>query len=121
MKPSNEFCIAFLKASGWLDNHDAEVKAETINNPHRIKEFDCPYAVTKCVNCDWNYSNTCNFDFNSYQQGVSDTIIKLKHILISYVKGLPKTPNGYSKTYDESIIISIMEEAIKKLKEDSNE
>lgn len=76
MKPSNEFCVAFLKASGWLDNHDAEIKAETINNPHRIKEFDCPYAVTKCETCDWNYANTCNFDFNSYQQGVIDTINK---------------------------------------------
>lgn len=23
---SNEFCINFLKASGWLDNHDEQIK-----------------------------------------------------------------------------------------------
>lgn len=28
MKPSNEFCISFLKGSGWLDNHDEEVRAD---------------------------------------------------------------------------------------------
>lgn len=30
MKPSNEFCINFLKASGWLDNHDKQIKSDTI-------------------------------------------------------------------------------------------
>ena len=28
MKPSNEFCINFLKASGWLDNHDKQIQTE---------------------------------------------------------------------------------------------
>lgn len=28
MKPSNEFCINFLKASGWLDNHDKQIRKE---------------------------------------------------------------------------------------------
>lgn len=30
MKPSNEFCINFLKASGWLDNHDKQIRADAI-------------------------------------------------------------------------------------------
>lgn len=32
MKPSNEFCINFLKASGWLDNHDKQIRADAIQD-----------------------------------------------------------------------------------------
>lgn len=39
---------------------------------HRIEEFGCPYSVFKCENCKWNYTDTCNFDFDSYQHGRAD-------------------------------------------------
>lgn len=31
MKPSNEFCVKFLEASGWLDNHDKQIRKDTID------------------------------------------------------------------------------------------
>lgn len=30
MRPSNEFCIKFLEASGWLANHDKQIREEVI-------------------------------------------------------------------------------------------
>lgn len=43
-----------------------------MSNLKDIKEFGCPYTKIQCKSCTWNYADTCNFDFDSYQQGRTD-------------------------------------------------
>lgn len=46
MKLTNEVCIVFLKASGWLDNHDIEVRNSGVRLfADRLLEYDKP--ITK--------------------------------------------------------------------------
>lgn len=47
-----------------------------------IREFGCPYSVIQCRECKWNYADTCNFDFDSYQQGRVDAIEEYKLTLV---------------------------------------
>lgn len=59
MKPSNEFCVAFLKASGWLDNHDAEVRTSILDKfINKVKSvqfhtgrawFDFDAGIAVCI------------------------------------------------------------------------
>lgn len=53
----NEFCINFLKASGWLDNHDKQIrKEERINTVSGLLEM----LKKDCMSMEVKYHIDCS-------------------------------------------------------------